>query len=87
MSVGPGGVAETFDVTQQSLPASCGSATQDRCLWTASSNVSWISITTTMPQRGEGRVAFTVAANDTTQSRTGQITVRDRVVTITQAGR
>jgi hypothetical protein len=86
-SVGSGGASETFDVLQASVPASCGSATQDRCLWTASSNASWISITTSMPQRGDGRVAFTVAANTAAQSRTGQITVRDRVVTITQAGR
>ena len=29
-----GGVA-TFDVIQQSVPNTCGGATQDRCLWTA----------------------------------------------------
>ena len=86
-SIGAGGASATFDVLQQSVPTGCGSATQDRCLWLASSGVNWITITTPMPQRGDQPVAFNVAANDATQSRTGQITVRDRIVTIPQAGR
>ena len=35
---------------------------------------------------GDNQVSFTVAANATTTARTGRITVRDKVVLITQAG-
>jgi hypothetical protein len=79
------GGAGTFDVVQQSVPNTCGGATQDRCLWTAVSDVPWITITSSMPRTGDNPVAFTVAAN-TGAARTGRITVRDRVVSITQAG-
>ena len=77
----------TFDVIQQSIPNTCGGATQDRCLWTASSDVPWITITSSMPRMGDNPVAFAVATNDSAASRVGRITVRDKVVTITQAGR
>lgn len=76
-----------FDVLQQSDPLTCGGATQDRCVWTARSDVSWITVTTSMPQMGDNPVSFTVAANTSTSARTGTITVRDKVVRITQAGR
>ena len=77
----------TFDVLQQAQPNTCGGATQDRCLWSAVSDVPWITITSSMPRQGDNPVAFSVAANDGTAARTGRITVRDKVVTITQAGR
>jgi hypothetical protein len=86
-SLGASAGSGTFQVVQQSLPIVCGGATQDACLWTATSTVPWITITTMMPRRGDNPVSFTVAANDGTQPRTGQIQVRDRTVTITQAGR
>ena len=75
----------TFDVLQQSDPYTCGGALQDRCVWTAQANVSWITITSSMPRSGDNPVAFTVAPNSGA-ARTGTITVRDKVVTITQAG-
>jgi hypothetical protein len=50
------------------------------------SDVPWITITTSMPRFGDDPVAFTVAANPGAAARTGRITVRDRVVTVTQAG-
>lgn len=81
------GGSGTFDVLQQSIPTVCGGATQDRCIWAAQSNVPWIVITSSMPRSGDNPVSFTVSANDAAQPRTGQITVKDRVVTITQAGR
>jgi hypothetical protein len=86
ISVPSTGGADTFNVVQQSVPTECGGATQDRCLWTAHSNVPWIVITSTMPRMGDNPVAFTVAPNDTGQARTGQITVRDQTVRINQAG-
>jgi hypothetical protein len=80
-----GGGSGTFDVFQQSEPNTCGSATQDRCVWTARSDVAWITITSSMPRSGDNPVAFTVASNSG-GARTGRITVRDKVVVITQAG-
>jgi hypothetical protein len=77
----------TFDVIQQSQPNTCGGATQDRCVWSAISDVPWVIITGSMPRSGDNPVAFTVAANDAAASRVGRITVRDKVVVITQAGR
>ena len=77
----------TFDVIQESVPNTCGGATQDRCIWSAVADVSWITITSSMPRSGDNPVAFTIAANDTPTSRVGRIAVRDKVVVIMQAGR
>lgn len=77
----------TFNVLQQSQPNTCGGATQDRCVWSAVSDVPWITVTGSMPRSGDNPVTFTVAANDTPTPRAGRIAVRDKVVVITQAGR
>jgi hypothetical protein len=77
----------SFNVIQQSDPTECGGATQDRCVWTAQSQVPWITITSSMPRSGDNPVAFSVALNDSPSPRAGTIVVRDKVVTITQAGR
>jgi len=74
----------TFNVIQQSVPNTCGGATQDRCLWSAVSDVPWITISGSMPRAGDDRVAFTVAVNATGAARVGRITVRDKVVVINQ---
>jgi len=87
ISVVAAGGSSTFEVIQQSDPTTCGGATQDRCVWTARSEASWITITSSMPRAGDNPVAFTVAANDDTAARTGRIVVRDQVVVITQAGK
>jgi len=79
------GGADTFMVVQQSIPIVCGGATQDQCVWSAAADVPWITITSSMPRAGDNPVAFTVAANPG-PARTGRITVRDKVVVITQAG-
>lgn len=81
------GGAGRFDVLQQSDPLTCGGATQDRCVWTAISDASWITVTTNMPQMGDNPVSFTVDPNNGASARTGRISVRDKVVLITQAGR
>ena len=86
ISVAAAGGPGRFDVIQMSQPNTCGGPTQNACLWTAQSDVTWLTITTSMPQAGDNPVSFTVAANVTTTARTGRITVRDKVVQITQAG-
>ena len=78
--------AGTFSVLQQSDPITCGGATQDRCIWTAQSDVSWITITTGMPRSGDNPVSFTVQPNTGTVTRVGTIRVRDKTVVVTQAG-
>lgn len=77
----------TFGVVQQSEPYTCGGPTQDACVWTAQSDEAWITVTSSMPRSGDNPVSFAVAANDSASARTGTITVRDKVVRITQAGR
>ena len=82
-----GGGPGTFEVYQQSDPITCGGPLQDRCLWTATPDVPWITVTTAMPRAGDDRVSFTVLANDTPVTRTGSIVVRNRSVRITQAAK
>jgi hypothetical protein len=82
----PGGPG-TFDVLQQSDPTTCGGPTQDRCVWSAVASAPWITLAGSAPRSGDGRVDFTVSPNPTADSRAGTITVRDKVVAITQAGR
>jgi hypothetical protein len=80
------GGSDNFDVLQESDPLECGGPLQNGCLWTATSNVSWITITSSLPVQGDGRVSFTVASNPQGDARAGTITVRDKTVQITQAG-
>lgn len=54
--------------------------------WTAQSNASWITITSTIPSSGPARVSFDVAANPSTEARTGTLTLAGKTVTVTQAG-
>jgi len=83
-TIAAAGGSASFDVIQQSVPNTCGGPLQDRCVWTATSSVPWISISGGMPRAGDNPVAFTVSAN-TGGTRTGRITVRDKVVTVTQS--
>jgi hypothetical protein len=80
------GGSDRFDVVQQSDPMECGGPKQDRCSWTAASDVSWISISTPMPKTGDSPVLFTVAANSGSAARVGTIRVRDKTISVTQAG-
>lgn len=74
-----------FNVVQQSHPIECGGATQDRCVWAATSKASWVTITSAMPRTGDDVVSFTVAGN-AGAARSTTIVVRDQTVTISQAG-
>ncbi|MGB7720566.1 MAG: BACON domain-containing carbohydrate-binding protein [Bryobacteraceae bacterium] len=57
------------------------------CTWTAASNAtSWLTITGGASGTGNGTVSYTVAANTSTSSRTGTITVGGQTFTVTQAG-
>lgn len=86
ISLAVGGGPQSFDVVQQSDPIVCGGPLQNACAWTAVSDAQWITITTPMPQTGDNRVNLLVEPNPTGMPRTGTIVVRDKMVTITQAG-
>jgi hypothetical protein len=86
MAIGAAGGALSFNVYQQAVPNSCGGPLQDACVWTATTTVPWVTITSTMPRRGDNPVALTVAANSSSQARTATIVVQDRTVLIEQAG-
>ena len=81
-----------IDVSQPSpasFPASAGIGsvsvtTASNCSWTASSNDSWIGITSGASGTGGGTVAFSVSANTGT-SRTGTLRVAGQTLSITQA--
>ena len=61
------------------------------CSWTAAANVSWISITAGASgapngENGNHATSYSVAANPTTSSRTGTMTIAGQTFTVTQAG-
>jgi hypothetical protein len=55
--------------------------TSSGCNWTATNNVSWITITSA----SSNTIAFTVAANTGTSQRTGTMTIAGRTFTVTQS--
>ena len=56
------------------------------CIWTATSNVSWITITSGESGNGNGTVEYSVAANPGTSSRTQTLTIASQTFTVIQAG-
>jgi len=54
------------------------------CIWTATSNAPWITITAGAAGTGNGAVAFTIAAN-TGAARSGTLTIAGQVFTVMQA--
>lgn len=78
----PSGGGVGSGITYSSFAVTTGSA----CMWLASSNVPWITITAGGAGLGSGPVSFTVAANASTSSRQGLITVGSSTYTVTQAG-
>lgn len=60
--------------------------TAGTCTWTATSNNSWITITSGSTGTGNGTVNYTVAANTGTTQLTGTITVAGQTHTVTQSG-
>jgi len=57
------------------------------CSWTAvSNNPEWIIITSGSSGIGNGRVNYEVAANTSTTSRTGTMTIAGETFTVTQEG-
>ncbi len=55
------------------------------CLWTAVSNVNWITIVSGKTGKGDGTVTYSVSENNATTSRIGTLTIAGRTFTVTQA--
>jgi trimeric autotransporter adhesin len=68
-------------VVTQALSPSCAIG----CPWTATSNVPWVRVTSSMPRAGDDAFSYLVEAN-TGVARVGTITMAGRTHTITQAG-
>src|SRR5581483_3609702 len=81
----------TLSPTSQNFGASGGSGsvnvtTQGGCNWAAKSNADWIVITSRASGAGNGAVGFIVAANNSTSTRSGTMTIAGQTFTVTQTG-
>ena len=84
----------TFDIapSSQDVPRAGGNGAvtvtaHAGCAWTASSNVSWITLTGGATGSGNGSVQFGVVANPNNGERTGTITIAGQVFTVKQANK
>ena len=81
----------TISPTSNSFGSSGGTGTisvssPSGCSWSATSNVSWLAITSGSSGSGSGTVAFSDASNSSTSSRTGTLTVAGKTFQVTQSG-
>jgi hypothetical protein len=77
--------------TSQSFPSSGGTGSVNvtapaGCNWTATSNASWITITSGSSGNGNGTVNYSVAANNSTSPRAGTMTIAGQTFTVNQQG-
>src|SRR3954468_8353668 len=72
--------------TSAAATGSVGVTVAAGCTWAATSNASWITITSGASGVGNGTVNYSVSANTGTTPRTGTLTVAGNTFTITQAG-
>ena len=80
----------TLNPTNQNFSTTGGTGTfnvtaASTCSWTATSNVSWLTINPGVRASGNGSVSYSVVAN-TGASRTGTISIADKTFTVTQDG-
>ena len=60
--------------------------TSDGCAWTATSDTSWITVTSGAQGTSSGQVTFTVAPSTATSQRLGSLTIAGRTFAVTQVG-
>ena len=56
------------------------------CAWSATSNVDWLTVTSTNPSVGPSTVSYAVSPNTSSLARTGTITVAGQTFTVNQPG-
>ena len=79
----------TLSADTQSVDAAASTGTVDvttasTCAWTATSTVTWLTITSECIRFGQRHSDFSVAANPTTTSRSGTLTIGGKTFTVTQ---
>src|SRR5271157_4185829 len=68
-------------------PGTVSVSAESGCTWTAvSNNTSWLTVTSGATGSGNGTVAYNVAANTSSSSRTGTITIAGQTFTVAQVG-
>jgi subtilisin family serine protease len=60
-------------------------ANRNACSWIATSNVNWITLLAGNSGSGNGTVNYYVAANNSTSTRTGTISIAGQIITVNQA--
>ncbi|MGA1869867.1 MAG: BACON domain-containing protein [bacterium] len=92
VTVSQSGVPCAYSIfpTNQSFDSMNGSGsvnvtTQSGCNWTATSNESWITITSGTSGRSNDTVAYSVEANTSTDSRTGTMIIAGNTFTVSQS--
>ena len=83
------GCSYALSSSSQNLPAAGGTGsvnvtTGNGCGWSATSNASWLTITSAQNATGNGTVAFNAAAH-TGSARSGTLTIAGRTFTVNQA--
>lgn len=90
-TVAPPACSFTLSATSASATTAGGTGTvgitasASTCAWTATSNVSWLSVTSGANGTGSGTVGYSVQAN-TGASRSGTITIAGQTFTVNQGG-
>ena len=74
----------TLDINAAGVDANAAISTTSGCPWTATSNATWLSLTSGGSGSGNSTVNYSVAANTTTSSRNGTLTIAGKTVTVTQ---
>ena len=58
----------------------------DNTQWTATSNDSWLRLTSASSSAGSAKISFDAAANPSTEGRQGTLTIAGKTVSVSQAG-
>ncbi len=77
---------ESISINSSASSGNVSINTQAGCAWSATSNDSWITITSGSTGSGNGTLNYSVSANTSNNSRTGTLTIAGKTFTITQSG-
>jgi hypothetical protein len=91
-NVYPAGASFSFNPTSTSIPASGGAGTvvltvsPSGTVWGATSNASWLTITSGASGTGSGSISYSATNNSSSGSRSAKISVGQSVFSVTQSG-
>lgn len=81
-SISPSSRSVDYNLTTGSLAVTATSG----CAWSAYTNTSWISLTSSANGTGNGSVTYSIGANTGSSARVGTIIAANQTFTVTQAG-